>query len=65
MLWTLERSLSDRFFKDPWYWRNCPLSEVIRIVRQLNRDKDAEDSKTRKEWTDKKGKKHISLKVLD
>lgn len=65
MIWTIEVSLSDRFFKDPYYWRTCPLSETVRIIRQLNKDKDMKPVDTRREWTDRKGKKHVAVKVLD
>lgn len=63
LFWKIEAGLSDRFFKDPYYWRNVPLSEVCRIYRGLLAKDRNED--TRRFFTDKKGKKHVAVKVLD
>ena len=65
ILWQCELSLSNRFFKDPYYWRNVPLSEVSSIMRNIFMDDDDKKENTQRKWTDKKGKKHVAVKVLD
>lgn len=60
----MELSLSDRFFKDPYYWRTVPLSEICGIYRNLL-GKLEEKGQTRRVYTDKKGRKHVEVKVLD
>ena len=59
----MELSLSDRFYKDPYYWRTVPLYELCHIYRNLIRKEN--DGRTRRFYTDKKGKKHVAVKVLD
>lgn len=65
MFWKIEAGLSDRFFKDPVYWRNVPLSELCRVYRLLIDEQNDPNGDTRRFYTDKKGKKHVSVKVLD
>lgn len=65
ILWNCELSLSNKFFKDPYYWRNVPLSELTAIMRNLFMDEDKKKENTQRKWTDKKGKKHVAVKVLD
>lgn len=65
ILWQCELSLSNRFFKDPYYWRNVPLSELSSIMRNIFMDDDKKKENTQRKWTDKKGKKHVAVKVLD
>ena len=65
ILWNCELSLSNKFFKDPYYWRNVPLSEVTAIMRNLFMDEDTKKENTQRKCTDKKGKKHVAVKVLD
>lgn len=63
ILWSCELSLSNRFYKDPYYWRNVPLSELVSVMRNVFMDSGNEN--TQRKWTDKKGKKHVAVKVLD
>lgn len=65
MIWKCEVALSSRYFKDPYYWRNVPLSEVASIMRNILIDEDGKKENTQRKWTDKKGKKHVAVKVLD
>ena len=34
-------------------------------MRNIFIDKDSEKENTQRKWTDKKGKKHVAVKVLD
>ena len=65
ILWNCELSLSNKFFKDPYYWRNVPLSELSSIMKNIFMDDDKGKENTQRKWTDKKGKKHVAVKVLD
>lgn len=63
----MESGLSAKYFKDPYYYRQIPLYEICRIYRKVLKEqmKDKNPDDTRRFFTDKKGRKHVAVKVLD
>lgn len=63
----MEDGLSGKYFKDPYYYRQMPLYEVCLIYKKVLKAQWKKENPydTRRYFTDKKGKKHVAVKVLD